>query len=145
MIGSAITVKAGRLTTFFKYNCLLPCWKRFFGKDRHALTIMFPLICSNLYKGIVSYNEPLVTIILKIPLIANLRPYTYWPLVILACAITQHLATTFIFLSVFVRLKEQILDSRTLVSVSIACFFIGYSIWNAHGRRQRLDRHATRV
>jgi len=71
----------------------------------------------------------------------NFRPYTYWPLVILACAITQHLATTFIFLSVFVRLKEQILDSRTLVSVSIACFFIGYSIWNAHGPLDR--RHAT--
>ena len=112
---------------------------------------MFPQHCSShLYKGIVRYictnehvchnNNPQ-----KIPLIANFRPYTYWPLVILACAITQHLATTFIFLSVFVRLKEQILDSRTLVSVSIACFFIGYSIWNAHGRRQRLDRRATRV
>ena len=43
------------------------------------------------------------------------------------------------------RLQEQTLDPRTLVSISIACFFIGYSIWNAHGRRQRLDRGATRV
>ena len=91
------------------------------------------------------YKRTLVTNNPQNPLIANFQPYAYWPLVILACAITQHLATTFIFLSVFVRLKEQILDSRTLVSVSIACFFIGYSIWNAHGRRQRLDRRATRV
>ncbi|KAF8807424.1 phosphatidylinositol N-acetylglucosaminyltransferase [Phlegmacium glaucopus] len=75
----------------------------------------------------------------------NFRPYTYWPLVILACAITQHLATTFIFLSVFVRLKERTLDPRTLVSISIACFFIGYSIWNARGRRQHPDRRATHL
>jgi len=61
---------------------------------------------------------------------ANFRPYTYWPLVVLACAITQHIAVIFIFLAIFVRLKEQLLDPRTLVFVSVLCFFGGYAGWN---------------
>lgn len=62
--------------------------------------------------------------------IANFRPYTYWPLVILSCSITQHLATIFIFLSIFVRLKENILDPRSLVLITVLLFFIGYATWN---------------
>ncbi|KAF5313115.1 hypothetical protein D9619_003188 [Psilocybe cf. subviscida] len=60
----------------------------------------------------------------------NFRPYTYWPLVILSCAITQHIAVIFVFLAIFVRLKEQLLDPRTLVFVSVLCFFAGYASWN---------------
>lgn len=65
---------------------------------------------------------------------ANYRPYTYWPLVILSCSITQHLAVTFIFLAVFVRLKEGTLDPRSLVCVSVLCFFAGYLSWTVLGR-----------
>lgn len=59
----------------------------------------------------------------------NFKPYTYWPLVLLCCAITQHLATIFTFLAVFVRLKERWLDARVLLWVSIASFFGGYALY----------------
>jgi phosphatidylinositol glycan class C protein len=60
---------------------------------------------------------------------ANFRPYTYWPLVLASCAITQHLATIYIFLAIFVRLKEGYLDARILVWVSVGCFVGGYMTW----------------
>ncbi|KAF9526444.1 phosphatidylinositol N-acetylglucosaminyltransferase subunit C [Crepidotus variabilis] len=70
----------------------------------------------------------------------NFRPYTYWPLVILSCSITQHLATIFIFLSVFVRLKENRLDPRSLVWLTVILFFIGYGTWNAlHSQQNGSD------
>lgn len=59
----------------------------------------------------------------------NFKPYTYWPLVLLCCAITQHLATIFTFLAVFVRLKERWLDARVLLWVSIVSFFGGYAMY----------------
>ncbi|KAG1870076.1 phosphatidylinositol N-acetylglucosaminyltransferase subunit C [Suillus subluteus] len=59
----------------------------------------------------------------------NFKPYTYWPLVLLCCAITQHLATIFTFLAVFVRLKERWLDARVLLWVSIVSFFGGYVLY----------------
>ncbi|KAG1750008.1 phosphatidylinositol N-acetylglucosaminyltransferase subunit C [Suillus paluster] len=58
----------------------------------------------------------------------NFKPYTYWPLVLLCCAITQHLATIFTFLAVFVRLKERWLDARVLLWVSIVSFFGGHAL-----------------
>ncbi|OJA18702.1 hypothetical protein AZE42_01256 [Rhizopogon vesiculosus] len=58
----------------------------------------------------------------------NFKPYTYWPLVLLSCPITQHLATIFTFLAVFVRLKERWLDARVLLWVSIISFFGGYAL-----------------
>ncbi|KAG0708878.1 phosphatidylinositol N-acetylglucosaminyltransferase subunit C [Suillus ampliporus] len=58
----------------------------------------------------------------------NFKPYTYWPLVLLCCAITQHLATIFTFLAVFVRLKERWLDARVLLWVSIVSFFGGCAL-----------------
>jgi hypothetical protein len=61
--------------------------------------------------------------------VANFRPYAYWPLVLLSCAITQHLATVFIFLSVFARLKSGLLDPRILVWVSVVLFFVGLLLW----------------
>ncbi|KAJ3734906.1 phosphatidylinositol N-acetylglucosaminyltransferase [Lentinula guzmanii] len=67
----------------------------------------------------------------------NFKPYTYWPLVHLSIAITQHLATIFIFLSVFVRLKDRSLDPRVLISVSLGCFFVGYFVWEVLQYTQR--------
>ncbi|KAJ6610893.1 phosphatidylinositol N-acetylglucosaminyltransferase [Mycena sp. CBHHK59/15] len=78
---------------------------------------------------------------------ANFRPYTYWPLVLLSCAITQHLATTFVFVSVFVRLKENYMDPRVLVWISVGCFFTGYFAWELLDRSSegQAHRHANRV
>ncbi|KAI0051699.1 phosphatidylinositol N-acetylglucosaminyltransferase [Auriscalpium vulgare] len=59
----------------------------------------------------------------------NFRPYTYWPLMLGACAITQHLSTIFIFLSVFVRLLDCTFDPRLLVFISAAMFVAGYALW----------------
>ncbi|KAJ7103514.1 phosphatidylinositol N-acetylglucosaminyltransferase subunit C [Mycena belliarum] len=78
---------------------------------------------------------------------ANFRPYTYWPLVCLSCAITQHLATIFIFVSVFVRLKEKHLDPRILVWISVGCFCTGYLCWELLDRKgvDHGHRHASRI
>ncbi len=60
---------------------------------------------------------------------ANFHPYTYWELVPLSFAVTQHLATIFVFLSAFVHLKEGTLDPRTLVWITSVCFVLGYLVW----------------
>ena len=61
---------------------------------------------------------------------ANLEPYSYWRLAHASCAVTQHLSTIYFFLAVFIRLKENQLDPRTLVYISVGCFFTGYFTWN---------------
>jgi phosphatidylinositol glycan class C protein len=77
---------------------------------------------------------------------ANFRPYTYWPLVVASWAVTQHLSTIFIFLAIFVRLKERWLDPRILVWASLACFVTGYIVWelldssDGDNERRRVDR-----
>nr|GAT44203.1 phosphatidylinositol N-acetylglucosaminyltransferase [Mycena chlorophos] len=78
---------------------------------------------------------------------ANFRPYTYWPLVLLSCAITQHLATIFAFVSVFVRLQEHYLDPHVLVWVSVGGFFLGYLLWELleRGAVPQAHRRANRV
>ncbi|GBE77900.1 phosphatidylinositol N-acetylglucosaminyltransferase [Sparassis latifolia] len=59
----------------------------------------------------------------------NFKPYTYWSLVQASCAIDQHLATIYTFLTVFVHLKERYLDARLLVWISVCGFIIGYASW----------------
>jgi len=59
----------------------------------------------------------------------NFKPYTYWYLVLASCSINQHLATIFLFLVVFILLKECYLDGRVLVWISIGSFITGYIIW----------------
>ncbi|EIW86697.1 GPI2-domain-containing protein [Coniophora puteana RWD-64-598 SS2] len=49
----------------------------------------------------------------------NFKPYEYWPLVFLTSSITQHMCSVALFLTVFVRLKEQTLDARTLLWATI--------------------------
>ena len=56
------------------------------------------------------------------------RPH-YGRLVIAALAIPQHIATIFIFISVFIRIKEQSLDPRMLIWVVVLAFLIGYIFW----------------
>jgi|SRR6266850_189905 len=60
---------------------------------------------------------------------ANVLPYQYWPLVLGACTICQHLSVIFVFLAVFTRLLDQTLDPRLLVVVSSASFVVGCIVW----------------
>lgn len=60
---------------------------------------------------------------------SNFTPYTYSYLVISSCAISQHLATIFTFLAIFIRLDEGCLDARVLVWASIGGFVLGYALW----------------
>ncbi|KIY52749.1 phosphatidylinositol N-acetylglucosaminyltransferase [Fistulina hepatica ATCC 64428] len=69
----------------------------------------------------------------------NFKPYTYWPLVLLSGAISQHLASVFIFLDVFMLLHNGHLHPRILVCVAVACFLVGYTVWEIYDRR--LTRH----
>ncbi|KAI0365238.1 phosphatidylinositol N-acetylglucosaminyltransferase [Pilatotrama ljubarskyi] len=59
----------------------------------------------------------------------NFKPYTYWHLVVLSCPISQHLASIFIFLAVFMRLSQHLLDPRALVWISAGVFLAGYMVW----------------
>jgi phosphatidylinositol glycan class C protein len=56
------------------------------------------------------------------------RPH-YGRLVIAALAIPQHVATIFVFISVFIRIKEQFLDPRMLIWMVVLAFLIGYIFW----------------
>jgi len=77
----------------------------------------------------------------------NFRPYTYWSLVLLSCAVAQHVSTIFIFLATFVRLREHLLDARTVVWATIGCFITGYAIWDLlHRPTDKSDsKSATRL
>ncbi|KAI1797863.1 phosphatidylinositol N-acetylglucosaminyltransferase [Ganoderma leucocontextum] len=59
----------------------------------------------------------------------NFQPYTYRHLVILSCPISQHLASIFVFLAIFMRLRQRLLDPRALVWMSAGVFLTGYLIW----------------
>ncbi|KAJ8522527.1 hypothetical protein ONZ45_g895 [Pleurotus djamor] len=59
----------------------------------------------------------------------NFQPYTYWTLVLLSFAISQHLSSLFIFLAVYVRLKDLSLHPHFLVWASVVCFLVGYVVW----------------
>jgi len=67
--------------------------------------------------------------------------------VLLSCAITQHISTIFIFLATFVRLREGLLDPRTLVLISVVCFVAGYTIWSwlDFARNGAMDRYANHL
>jgi phosphatidylinositol glycan class C protein len=60
---------------------------------------------------------------------ANVFPYRYWPLMLGACTVSQHLSIIFIFLAVFTRLLDHTLDPRLLVVLSSATFVVGCIIW----------------
>ncbi|CAK5280233.1 unnamed protein product [Mycena citricolor] len=77
----------------------------------------------------------------------NFRPYTYWELVLLSGTITQHIASVFVFVAIFLRLREEDLDPYVLVWISVGCFLIGYFLWELLDRigASRLQRHVNRV
>ncbi|OCB84632.1 phosphatidylinositol N-acetylglucosaminyltransferase [Sanghuangporus baumii] len=60
---------------------------------------------------------------------ANFRPYTYWPLVLAACTISQHISSIFIFLVTFVRLYDESWDPRILVWICVGMFLLGLILW----------------
>lgn len=80
------------------------------------------------------------------PEIANFTPYTYWGLVAASSSITQHVAVIFIFLSVFVRLKERLIDPRIIIWLSVFAFLFGYFVWETlvYHTIQESSRYASR-
>ncbi len=62
---------------------------------------------------------------------ANVLPYRYWPLMLGACTISQHLSVVFIFLAVFTRVLDHTLDPRLLIVLSSGTFVVGCIIWEA--------------
>jgi len=61
----------------------------------------------------------------------NVLPYRYWPLVLGACTISQHLSVVFVFLAVFTRLLDHTLDPRLLVVLSSVIFVIECIMWES--------------
>ena len=101
-----------------------------YGRRSHTLTIMSQGPSCPLSLGIVSalpVRWRLLHLIQSWP--ANFRPYTYWHLVILSCPISQHLASIFVFLAVFMRIRQRLLDPRALVWISAGVFMTGYISW----------------
>ncbi|KAI0312626.1 phosphatidylinositol N-acetylglucosaminyltransferase [Amylostereum chailletii] len=72
----------------------------------------------------------------------SVKPYTYWPLVLSSCAITQHLSSIFIFLATFVRLYSDTFDPRLLVFISVGMFATGYTTWEVLDCVQAGSNHA---
>ena len=60
---------------------------------------------------------------------------------ILSCPISQHLASIFAFLAIFMRLRQRLLDPRALVWISAGVFLTGYIIWELL-ERGRVDKAA---
>lgn len=58
-----------------------------------------------------------------------MKPYTYWPLVVGSCAITQHLSSILLFIVAFVYLYNGSLDPRFLVFISAGMFLVGLVLW----------------
>ncbi|KAI9430548.1 phosphatidylinositol N-acetylglucosaminyltransferase [Lactarius indigo] len=63
----------------------------------------------------------------------NVLPYRYWPLVLGACTISQHLSVIFVFLAVFTRLLDHTLDPRLLAALSSVGFLGGCLVWELMG------------
>lgn len=50
-------------------------------------------------------------------------------MVLASCTISLHLSVIFVFLAIFVRLRERTLDPRLLVWISIMSFVSFYTLW----------------
>ncbi|KAI0936332.1 hypothetical protein AcV5_004499 [Taiwanofungus camphoratus] len=72
---------------------------------------------------------------------SNFKAYTYWYLVIASCAISQHLATIFTFLAIFVHLNERRLDPRILVWASVGGFVVGFLVWELLDCQSTISRN----
>lgn len=69
-------------------------------------------------------------------ILANFKPYTYSSLVLLTCAITQHISSIFMFLGIFLRLRAGVLHPRGILWFSMGAFCIGYICWSLLSSRQ---------
>ncbi|KAH7103053.1 phosphatidylinositol N-acetylglucosaminyltransferase [Auriculariales sp. MPI-PUGE-AT-0066] len=76
---------------------------------------------------------------------ANFRPYSFLALVLASCAVTQHLSTIFIFVSVFIRLLDESLDARGLSWIALCAQFLGSVVWDLTMAPQSTPGSATRA
>ncbi|KAF8516174.1 phosphatidylinositol N-acetylglucosaminyltransferase [Hysterangium stoloniferum] len=75
----------------------------------------------------------------------NFEPYTYIPVVLASCMVTQHISTIFIFLAVFARLQSGVLDPRLLVAVAVCCHLGGHIVWEVAESNARENRGESRA
>ncbi|KAF8591843.1 phosphatidylinositol N-acetylglucosaminyltransferase [Ramaria rubella] len=75
----------------------------------------------------------------------NFQPYTYGPIVLASCMITQHVSTIFIFLAIFARLHSGSLDPRLLVGVAVCFYIVGYILWEIIEFRPGIARKENRA
>ncbi|KAG9121043.1 hypothetical protein FRC07_003168 [Ceratobasidium sp. 392] len=70
----------------------------------------------------------------------NLKQYTYGPLFWTVLPVTQHLATTALFLSIFSRLRSGLLDPRVLVYAGSALSLLGFAIYESGSAHSQLAK-----
>ncbi|KAG8700122.1 hypothetical protein FRC09_006166 [Ceratobasidium sp. 395] len=70
----------------------------------------------------------------------NLRQYTYGSLFWTVLPVTQHLANTSLFLSIFSRLRSGLLDPRVLVYAGSALSLLGFTIYELASPRSQLTK-----
>ncbi|KAF7784331.1 hypothetical protein Agabi119p4_496 [Agaricus bisporus var. burnettii] len=75
----------------------------------------------------------------------NFKPYTYSSLVLLTCAITQHISSIFIFLGIFFRLRAGVLHPRGILWFSMGAFCVGYVCWSLLSSRQSSDFRGRKI
>ncbi|KAF8509822.1 phosphatidylinositol N-acetylglucosaminyltransferase [Gautieria morchelliformis] len=75
----------------------------------------------------------------------NFQPYSYAPVVLASCNITQHISTIFIFIAVFAHLHDGSLDPRLLVGVAVCCHVLGYTVREIVESRNSVARGENRA
>ncbi len=108
-----------------------PSWNVFCGDFSHSLTITSHKrslrVC--LRTVINASSNPFRGLLNPYVFTANVLPYRYWPLMLGACTVSQHLSIIFIFLAVFTGLLDHTLDPRLLVVLSSGTFTVGCITW----------------
>lgn len=107
--------------------------KRCSGRSSHTMTTIYQIPSFRLLDATVRVARSAQALAIALTALvfpaANFRPYTYWPLVLAACTITQHISSIFIFLTTFARLYDESWDPRLLVWISVYMFLFGFVIW----------------
>lgn len=136
LVNNDVHVHKNTLTVYDPRHCMSAGWERvLWKKQAYPDNYIPPSFLSSLRRNSMyplsfsssTYDIRIWTLILSFS--ANFRPYTYWPLVLASCAISQHLSAIFIFLVTFSHLYDESWDPRILVWVSICMFLTGFAIW----------------
>lgn len=117
-------------TTTSAHGCTIKSGKECFGKSSLFPTTTYQSLSFHPFRRMVRRRKALRSpsdLILSST--ANVSPYSFWPLALSACAITQHIAVVSIFLVTFVHIYDTSWDPRILVWASIVVFLLGFLVW----------------